>query len=230
MSVLPSLIDKLNFIRDFYDTAAEPFVETIRKIDEHEEPFKHFDEEAEEPPFLAQWLDADESLNILGKSCLCLLQNAFVNYLTGFIDNYTYGRPEEFSGSALSNLYKGNWFKKHREYFLQAYGIDWAKSPVDIGLLEEINFARNDIQHRGTFYDWEHRQNDDYFNRFPASIFADEWERQLFLADDDARHPRISVTKDNLLVAVQAIEDFCSYLDAEWWRGFEGTPSLDNAA
>ena len=29
------------------------------------------------PLFLAEWLNADESLNILVKSCLCLLQNAF---------------------------------------------------------------------------------------------------------------------------------------------------------
>lgn len=218
MSVLPSLLDKTNFIRRFYDTAGAPFMETIRKIDTHEEPFNHFNVEDAEPPFLAEWLDADESLNILGKSCLCLLQNAFLNYLDGFIEAYA---PQN-DGVSLAMVGGNNWFEKRRRLFLQAYNIDWAASPVDVGTLEEINFARNDIQRGGAFYDMEHRQNDDYFTRFPASIFADEWERQILLADGGGRHPRIAVTKDNLFVAIKAIEDFCSYLDAEWWRGFEG--------
>jgi hypothetical protein len=221
MAVLASLIDKSNFIRRFYETASMPFVETMGKIDRHEEPFEHFNVEDEEPPFLIEWLEADECLNILGKSCLCLLQNAFVNYLDGFA---VYAPPNE--SISLSRVRGKNWFEKRRSLFLQAYGIDWAASPIDLDFLEEINFARNDIQHGGVFYSMEHRQNPESFNRFPASIFADQFDLQLA----DGTHPRIAVTKDNLFVAIKTVEDFCSYLDAEWWRSFEGNPDSAGAA
>jgi hypothetical protein len=215
--VLPSLLDKLNFIRRFYEITSDAFVDTKRKIEQHEEPFHHFNIDDEEPPFLAEWLDADESLNILGKSCLCLLQNAFFNYLRGFIDSYA---PVN-AVVTLNTVGGDSAFEKHRRVFLQAYNIDWAASPVDVHFLEEINFARNDIQHGGTFYDMEHRQNPQYFNRFPASIFADQWERELFANDGGMRQPRITVTRDSLFAAIEAIEDFCSYLDAEWWKIFQ---------
>src|SRR6185369_2569057 len=119
MLVLAPLRDKLNFIRRFYDIASEPFVITMHKIEEHEEPYDQYAMEDEEPPFLVEWLDADESLNILGKSCLCLLQNAFKNYLDGFVENYTYCLPKEVAGKSPSNTKGKNWFERYRNYFLQ---------------------------------------------------------------------------------------------------------------
>jgi hypothetical protein len=210
MLILAPLHDKLNFIRRFYDIASEPFVITMRKIENHEEPYDQFDMVDEEPPFIVEWLDADESLNILGKSCLCLLQNAFKNYLDGFVENYTYSLPKEAVGKTPSNMKGKNWFERYRNYFLQVYGIDWTKSSIDILFLEEINFVRNDIQHGGVFYSLEHRQNAEYFKRFPASIFAEEWVT--------GGPGRVVVSKDNLFIAIQAIEDFCSYLEGEWER------------
>jgi hypothetical protein len=207
MLILEPLLDKLNFIRRFYDIASEPFVTTIGKIERHEEPYHQFDVEEEEPPFLVEWLDADESLNILGKSCLCLVQNAFRNYLDGFVEHYTYGPSNEVVGKSPANV-KGNWFENYRKFFLRTYGIDWAKSPIDIHFLEEINFVRNDIQHGGMFYSLEHRQNPEYFKRFPESIFTEEWVT--------GPPGRVVVSKNNLFIAIQAIEDFCSYLEGEW--------------
>ena len=61
MPVLPTLLDKLNFIRRFYDSASAPFVETLGKIERHEEPFDHFNVDDDEPPFQLEWFDADES-------------------------------------------------------------------------------------------------------------------------------------------------------------------------
>jgi len=222
MPVLPTLLDKLNFIRRFYDSASAPFVETLGKIERHEEPFDHFNVDDDEPPFQLEWFDADESLNILGKSCLCLLQNAFSNYLDRFIDTYR----EINQGHSLATVGGNSWFERRRRFFLQAYNIDWAAAPIDVNFLEEINFARNDIQHGGVFYNMDHRQNPDYFNRFPATIFVDQWELQF----PEAVRPRIAVTRDNLFAAIEAIEDFCSYLDAEWRRLSEGNVGVVGAA
>lgn len=190
---------------------------TLRKIENHEEPYHRFDVEDGEPPFLTEWQHAEESLNILGKCCLCLVQNAFKNYLDGFIErSHAYGLLRKAAGASVKGR---NWFDRSRTFFVQEYGIDWAKSPaVDVSLIEEVNFARNDIQHGGTFLDMEHRQNTEYFARFPASIFADELERDVFGGSEAEEPYRITVTKDSLFVAIQAIEHFCSYLDAEWQK------------
>src|ERR1041385_7258051 len=125
---LPPLSEKLNFIRRFYDLASEPFIETKRKIDQHEAAFDVFDMEDGEPPFLAEWQDADESLNILGKSCLCLLQNAFVNYLKGFYDHYA---PLDETVTWETVRAVRSWFERYRQLFLGRYGIDWAASGAD---------------------------------------------------------------------------------------------------
>jgi len=223
MSVLAPLLDKLDFIRWFYETASAPFAETIRKIEMHEEPYSQSSVEDEEPRFLLEHEEATDALNILGKSCICLLQNSFRNYLTGFVENYAYRTSGDETGR--STLNKGNWFKNHKEFFLRMYGIDWDNSPVDTSLLEEIAFVRNDVQHGGTFYSLEHHQNAEYFNRFPSSIFADEWEREFLVYSDERRSVRITITKDNLLSAIQVIEDFCSYLDADWWEPSSPQPS-----
>jgi hypothetical protein len=211
--LLPPLLDKLEFIRRFYEITSEPFVETKRKIDQHEEPFSNFDVEDGEPPFLLEWEEADQSLNVLGKSCLCLLQNSFTNYLKAFIQHYA---PVD-ENVTLENV-GSNGLERYRRVFWGRFNIDWVTSPVDVDALEEINLARNDIQHGGTFYNLEHRQDDKYFDRFPDSIFADEFERGLVPAAGAAQPYRITVSKANLLAAIKSVEDFCAYLDNEWWK------------
>src|SRR5438128_10052315 len=86
IEVLGLLQDKLAFIKRFYKSAAAPFEEDLRKIESHEPPYDRFDPEDGDPPYLSEWLDNKDSLNLLGKACLCLVQNAFKKYLEGFIE------------------------------------------------------------------------------------------------------------------------------------------------
>ena len=61
MDVLFFLKERTKFIRYFYETAGEPFRETIRKIEADEAPFDDppYSEDGE-PPFLEEWTEADE--------------------------------------------------------------------------------------------------------------------------------------------------------------------------
>src|SRR6266853_3904923 len=93
MDILAGLRDKLRFIERHYKAASEPFRETKRKIDAREEPFEPppFDPETAydfEPPFLEQWQEATESLNIEGQAALKLLHSALHEYLSSFVDLY----------------------------------------------------------------------------------------------------------------------------------------------
>jgi hypothetical protein len=59
VDVLAMLRDKLSFISRFYDAAAQPFLESIRKIEDHEEPYiAHGEPLHDDPPFLTEWLEA----------------------------------------------------------------------------------------------------------------------------------------------------------------------------
>ena len=70
------LSERIGFIRQFYDVASEPFLERQRKIVDGEDPFVPTYSEDSEPPFLTEWLEADESQQILGYSCLSMLNAA----------------------------------------------------------------------------------------------------------------------------------------------------------
>ena len=60
---------RISFIRQFHATASEPYNERMRKIRAGEEPFIPPYSEDGEPPFLDEWLEADESLHVLAYSC-----------------------------------------------------------------------------------------------------------------------------------------------------------------
>ncbi len=76
-----------------FATASAPFRETKRKIEDGEDPFEPppFDPETAtdfDPPFLEEWQEADESLNIQGQAALKLVHGALHDYLKAFVDLY----------------------------------------------------------------------------------------------------------------------------------------------
>ncbi len=128
IEVFALLQDKLDFIKPFYSSAAEPFEIDLQKIESHEPPYDRFDPEDGEPPYLSQCLDDYESLNLLGKACLCLVQNAFRKYLDGFIERSSReGLLHEGSRIDLGPV-RGNWFKAFQTIFRKHFGINWQAS------------------------------------------------------------------------------------------------------
>lgn len=202
----------LSFISRFYETASEPLLDAIRKIEIHKEPYDRFAPQAEPPPLLQEWLDNEESANLLTKQCLCLVQQSFKEFLDGFIErNNQYGLGNIKRKSPLK--YDGeNWFEAYKRFFFEECHINWANSPVDLELIEEISLIRNDI-HPGTFSQIEN------FSRFPISVFVDEWEQfESRKRANSAKPCPIMITRANLFVAILAIGDFCAYLDGEWQK------------
>jgi hypothetical protein len=58
--------DRIKFINQFYKAASLPFAEKKRKIEAEEEPFVPPYSEDADPHFLNEWIEADESLQVLG--------------------------------------------------------------------------------------------------------------------------------------------------------------------
>src|SRR6266567_4790760 len=122
MDILAGVRDKLRFIERHYKAASEPFRETKRKIDASEEPFEppSFDPDFDdpEPPFLEEWLEAGESLNLEGQAALKLVQSTLFAYLKSYVD--LYGVPVTANGKSKLHRY--------RAHFLDVYGIDWGQA------------------------------------------------------------------------------------------------------
>lgn len=93
MDILAGLRDKLRFIERHYAAASEPFREIKRKINAGEEPFEppSFGPETAtdfDPPFLDEWQEATESINIEGQAALKLVHGALHKYLSSFVNLY----------------------------------------------------------------------------------------------------------------------------------------------
>lgn len=71
---------RIGFIRQLYTTASAPYLERQRKIEAEEEPFVPPYSEDGEPPFLEEWLEADESLHVVAYSCVSMLAAALHLY------------------------------------------------------------------------------------------------------------------------------------------------------
>jgi hypothetical protein len=83
-----------------------------------------------------------------------------------------------------------------------------------------MSLARDAVWHNGSFWDLDVKQDQDYYKRFPSSLFADDHEKgiwpHIWSASLHEQPHRIEVTSDKLRFAVDVVKDFCSYLDAQW--------------
>ncbi len=207
MDILAGLKDKLRFIERFYATASEPFAETMRKIDAGEPPFEPppFDPDRDmdvEPPFLAEWQEADDAVNLVGQAALNLVQSTLREYVDAFI--WLSGQKPPAG--------RGNWFERYKKFFLEIYGTDWEAAPVRPVEIEEIILARNDIQHSGEEFGMDRRFSEKHLSRFPDGIFASGIDKEM-LGEFGFVRPRIYVTEQTLQVAIRRVEMFCEFLD-----------------
>jgi hypothetical protein len=210
MDIQAGLRDKLRFIERHYAAASAPFRETKRKIDAGEDPFepRPFDAETAtdfRPPFLQQWQEANESLNIEGEVALQFVQGALREYLSSFIN--LHGDPLTASGK--------NWRRLYRKHFLETHGIDWEEGPVPLDELEEVNLARNDVEHGGEPFGKTQRLPKDNGLRFAAGRFVDEIEKQVLLASGQSWPGRIKVTEAGLKETIRRVETLCEFLRCE---------------
>jgi len=79
MDPLHFVNERLKFTRYFYESTVAVFEETKRKIEAKEPPYADTrDPEygADEPAFLGEWEDADVAVDVVGATCLGLIQAA----------------------------------------------------------------------------------------------------------------------------------------------------------
>lgn len=143
MDVFGFLKLRLEFIKQFHERSCAPFVLIKQQINDAVPPYEPPYSEDGEPPFLTEWIEADESIQALGYACISMLAASLQLFLKTW--------EKELRRPALpqykTSFKNGGWVNGYRQYFIGTLKIDYANSPVELIRLEEIVRARNIVQH-----------------------------------------------------------------------------------
>jgi hypothetical protein len=107
-----------------------------------------------------------------------------------------------------------SWFGRYVALFAEAYSIDWTQSPVPIEALEEINLARNDIQHGRSTPGLSRYQSEPHTLRFPFGLFIEDYERNRPVEHRLHSYTRIHVSNEALKETIQTVESFCAFVES----------------
>jgi hypothetical protein len=202
--------ERLSFIEQLYTSA---FIERRRKIEAEEEPFVPPYSEDPEPAFLSEWMEAEESLQVIGRTCISMLSASLHLYFKTW---------ERQLGIRVDDSYKSDfkkgWFNGYKAYFNRQFGVDFDKSPCNLTLLEELALARNRVQHPESITLQSSHYSEDDLKKLPSPFFVDERDREL-LAEMDERErgwllpPTIHVSQEKLEAAISEVSRFAEWLE-----------------
>lgn len=212
MDVLFFLKERTRLIRQYYVHAASPFNEIIRKIEAGEEPFVPPYSEDGEPPFLSEWIEADELREVTGRCCLSMLSASLQLYFKTWERNLglSYGKTfkAEFRDGGIVGGY--------RACLASCAGMDWSQCPADLEIIEQVVLARNRDQHPESITTVRVTHTEKDRQRFLRPFFMNEREAVLF---EDGDEPTlfmslsVHVTSDKLMTAIDQVEQLCEWLE-----------------
>jgi hypothetical protein len=209
MDLLYFLKTRLDFTEQLYDRAILPFEETKRLIDDGEPPYvdNRDPEDFDEPAFLAEYQQADESIMVIGHWALCMVQASLQAYLKACIGPHgSFWWKPQLLLSLLAKRRSKDWFHRYQILFLEDLGIDWNKSPIPISDLEQLNLTRNDLMHNVDMLSMNVARSEDHSRRFSVGLFTDDlWA--------GAGIERVKVTKQQLRRAIDLVYGFCSWIE-----------------
>jgi hypothetical protein len=221
------------FIRFLYAEGVKPFDDMRSRIEKSEPPFDNppYSEDPE-PPFLAEWMDADTAKDLLGLHAVSLLSDSLKLYfqtLQKRVIGFEFGASEK----ALFN----------KRGFVGAYiaalgvilGTDWSDCPVRLDVIEQVVLARNRGQHGTDLTSLDLRHDNGTLTKHPKPFFASDSEWKTWQdaggSPDSVFAPGLEVTQDRLLLAIDEVEKLADWIDArldkahEWRRKAASTPA-----
>lgn len=210
MDIKLFLKQKIKFINFFYKEAIKPF-ETIQYlIESGKEPFANppYSEDGE-PPFLIEWLDADECIDVLGHTAISMLSESLKLFLKYWVERlesqtgYTYDKKK---------IFENGWFPAYL-WIINDIGFSLGNIKVDV--LEQIALARNRIQHPETLTTNRIFHSEKDLTKYPNPYFSEKSNLDSFCS------PSLKVTGNKVETAIHTVEEFCSYLDDEFSRNSE---------
>lgn len=215
MDVSGFLALRLKFIRDFYDTAAAPFIDIMAKIEAGDAPYEPPFSEDGEPPFLSEWIDAQTGLDVLGRACVSMLAASLKLYF----QTWEKELHIKWKDGERKKAFKNGFLDGYTHCFGEALGLNWDECPADLDILEQVTLARNRDQHPETITKMgvDHAPGDR--KKHPALFFATEWERREYQDGDFAGitwlNPSVFVSKESLWQAIGEVEKVVEWLETK---------------
>jgi hypothetical protein len=212
MDVLWFLKERIQFIRRFYETAAEPFEVIIRKIEAGEEPYALYYDESGEPPYLIEWQEADTGLQMVGHTCISMLSEA----LRLYFQTWESELRVQWQEGEKKRYFKKGFVRGYQRCFGEVLKIDWTESPADFDLLEQITLARNAAQHPEEISTVQGRHDMETRRRFPSAFFVDDTERHMISVENPLAEwfaPNVYVSRDKLTTAIEQVELLADWLE-----------------
>lgn len=214
MDVLFFLKARTTFIRYFYETAGEPFREIKRKIEAGEPPFDHppYSEDGE-PAYLEEWLEAEEGLEVLGRTCLSMLSPSLQLYFK------TWERELgiRWEKGERERAFKNGFLKGYQECFGGVLGLSWDECPANLDLIEQITLARNRDQHPENITSMRVNHAGKDLSKHPHPFFVSEIEHKMHLAPEMEGGfwmiPSVHVSREALFTAIDEVEKLTEWLD-----------------
>ncbi len=213
MDVRYFLKQRVEFIRQFYVISSAAYIERKRLIEAEEEPFIPPYSEDPEPAFLDEWLEAEESLQVLGRTCISMLAAIFHLYFKTW--ERQIGIPVDASFKAD---FKTGWLNGYKAYFARHFHVRFEDSPTSLAVLEEIVLVRNRTQHPGSITMDSSHYSDSDLKKLPHPFFIDENDASLFSETEEGERdwimaPPIRVTAEKLFAALSEVESFAEWLE-----------------
>ena len=210
------LKSRTSFIRYFYEQAVRSFNEIKIAIENKEEPYIPPYSEDGEPPFIEEWIDAEQGVEIVGHACISMLSSSLHLFLESWVN-----RLEKEHGMKFNAKFeKRRWFNGYKQIFNELQ-LPLSQCGADLDIVEQITLARNRVQHpeKLTKIVVDHSRSD--LKRFPKPFFANETELKMAIHDADGSfiwwlRPSVKSTKEKIFAAIDQIEELCSWLEEEY--------------
>lgn len=187
MDVLSFLKDRTRLIRQYYECAAQPLNEIMRQIEAEEAPYVPPYSEDGEPPFLSEWIDASELLEVTGRCCISMLSASLQLYFKTWECELGLSCGKEFAAEFKRVGLVGG----YRACLAERAGVNWSCCPVDLDLIEQVVLARNRDQHPESIMTIRVTLAEKDRLRYPRPFFLSEQEAELF-QDGDSPSPLMS--------------------------------------
>jgi len=204
------------FIRTFYDDGIASFREIQRKIDSHARPFDHplYSEDAE-PPFLAEWIDAETGVEVLSQACVSLLSDTlklYFNTLQRRVIGFSFDRQEKA-------LAKKGFVPAYRAALGEIFQTDWADCPARLDIIEQVVLARNLSQHGAHLTSFQLSHDAKALRDHPQPLFANDAEWRSWLENGGGENtflmPSVKITREALFTAVDEVERLADWIDGQ---------------
>jgi len=215
VDVLHFLTKRTRFVRTFYDGASAPFFETKRRIDAGDPPFVAPYSEDDEPSFLAEWIEVETAIEVLGRTCLSMLSDSLKLYFR------TWERELRLDcQKTCRKVFKERGFLHgYRACFQATCNVDWIQAPANINMLEQIILGRNDAQHPEEITTLSVRHGA-HSKAARYLFFATEAEQQMLEAAKDGHSfmaPTLLVNRKTLFDAADAVDSLATWLEEHFF-------------